>query len=265
MTAQARRSSRLSAPGAASLENAWRTLAIRALQRLVRHDRDPDLCHRGDLRALDRALWRGARSSARPISRPAPNSGSAPTRSAATCFSRLIYGARNTIGIAFATTLLSFVIGGTLGVSTALKRGWLDQGISRIVDAFLAIPVLIFALMLLAVFGKSILNADPDPRPARLHPRLPPGPRHGAERRGDGLCRGGQAARRRHGLDHLQGDPAQHPAADDHRIRPALLLRLPHHLGAVLPWRRHPAAHRRLGLHGGRKQDADHLPGPHFP
>ncbi|WP_395684542.1 ABC transporter permease [Aestuariivirga sp.] len=73
-------------------------------------------------------------------------------------FSRLIYGARNTIGIAFLTTLLSFVIGGTLGVLTALKRGWLDQSISRVVDAFLAIPVLIFALMLLAVFGKSILN-----------------------------------------------------------------------------------------------------------
>ena len=73
-------------------------------------------------------------------------------------FSRLIYGARNTIGIAFFTTLLSFIIGGTLGVLTALKRGWLDQVVSRVVDAFLAIPVLIFALMLLAVFGKSIIN-----------------------------------------------------------------------------------------------------------
>jgi peptide/nickel transport system permease protein len=73
-------------------------------------------------------------------------------------FSRLIYGARNTIGIAFVTTMVSFLIGGTLGVLTALRRGWLDQGISRIVDAFLAIPVLIFALMLLAVFGKSIVN-----------------------------------------------------------------------------------------------------------
>jgi peptide/nickel transport system permease protein len=73
-------------------------------------------------------------------------------------FSRLIYGARNTIGIAFFTTLLSFAIGGTLGVLTALKRGWLDQGISRVVDAFLSIPVLIMALMLLAVFGKSVIN-----------------------------------------------------------------------------------------------------------
>jgi peptide/nickel transport system permease protein len=72
-------------------------------------------------------------------------------------FSRLIYGARNTIGIALITTLLSFLVGGTLGVLTALRRGWLDQGVSRIVDAFLAIPVLIFALMLLAMFGKSVI------------------------------------------------------------------------------------------------------------
>ena len=73
-------------------------------------------------------------------------------------FSRLIFGARNTISIALVTTLVSFGVGGTLGVLTALRRGWLDQGVSRLVDAFLAIPVLIFALMLLAVFGKSILN-----------------------------------------------------------------------------------------------------------
>ena len=73
-------------------------------------------------------------------------------------FSRLIYGARNTIGIALITTLVSFCVGGTFGVLAALKRGWLDLGISRLVDVFLAIPVLIFALMLLAVFGKSITN-----------------------------------------------------------------------------------------------------------
>ncbi|HRX35595.1 MAG TPA: ABC transporter permease [Aestuariivirga sp.] len=73
-------------------------------------------------------------------------------------FSRLIYGARNTIGIALLTTMISFLVGGTLGVLTALKRGWFDQTASRIVDAFLAIPVLIFALMLLAVFGRSITN-----------------------------------------------------------------------------------------------------------
>ena len=85
-------------------------------------------------------------------------------------FSRLIYGARNTIGIAFITTLLSFAIGGTLGVLTALKRGWLDQAISRVVDAFLAIPVLIFAatyilLNLLADIVSIVTN------PRLLHPK----------------------------------------------------------------------------------------------
>ena len=69
--------------------------------------------------------------------------------------SRLIFGARNTIGIALLTTSISFLVGGTLGVLAALKRGWLDQGVSRVVDAFLAIPVLIFALMMLAVVGKT--------------------------------------------------------------------------------------------------------------
>ena len=49
-------------------------------------------------------------------------------------------------------------MGGSLGVLAALKRGFLDQGISRVVDAFLAIPVLIFALMMLAVVGKSLIN-----------------------------------------------------------------------------------------------------------
>jgi peptide/nickel transport system permease protein len=49
--------------------------------------------------------------------------------------------------------MISFMFGGTLGVLTALLRGWFDQGVSRIVDAFLAIPVLIFALMLLAALG----------------------------------------------------------------------------------------------------------------
>ncbi len=72
--------------------------------------------------------------------------------------SRLIYGARNTIGIAVATTLLSFVIGGGLGVLTSIQRGWFDQLISRFVDILMAIPSLIFALMLLSIFGSTILN-----------------------------------------------------------------------------------------------------------
>lgn len=72
--------------------------------------------------------------------------------------SRLIYGARNTIGIAVATTLLSFLIGGTLGILAAIQRGWFDQILARAVDVLMAIPSLIFALMLLSIFGSSVLN-----------------------------------------------------------------------------------------------------------
>ncbi|MFV2051280.1 ABC transporter permease [Aliiroseovarius sp. YM-037] len=73
-------------------------------------------------------------------------------------FTRLIYGARNTIGIAFATTLLSFFIGGGLGLVAAISRGWVDQLLSRFVDVLMAIPALIFALMLLSIFGSTILS-----------------------------------------------------------------------------------------------------------
>lgn len=69
---------------------------------------------------------------------------------------RLFYGARNTVGIAFLTTCLAFMIGGTLGVLAALLRGWIDQVLSRVVDVLMAIPQLIFALLLLTIFGTSI-------------------------------------------------------------------------------------------------------------
>lgn len=71
---------------------------------------------------------------------------------------RLIYGARNTVGIALATTLLSFIIGGGLGLVAAINRSWLDQLLSRGVDVLMAIPSLIFALVLLSIFGSSALN-----------------------------------------------------------------------------------------------------------
>ncbi|MEL7430188.1 MAG: ABC transporter permease [Pseudomonadota bacterium] len=71
---------------------------------------------------------------------------------------RLIYGARNTIGIALATTLLSFIIGGGLGLVAAINRSWLDQILSRGVDVLMAIPSLIFALMLLSIFGSTVTS-----------------------------------------------------------------------------------------------------------
>ena len=71
---------------------------------------------------------------------------------------RLIYGARNTMGIALVTTLLSFLIGGGLGLVAAINRSWLDQLLSRTVDVLMAIPSLIFALVLLSIFKPSVVS-----------------------------------------------------------------------------------------------------------
>ncbi len=65
--------------------------------------------------------------------------------------SRLIWGAQITIFIAAAATLLSFGIGVTLGFFAAIMRGWVDQVLSRLIDLLMAIPTLIFALVVLSV------------------------------------------------------------------------------------------------------------------
>ncbi|TKZ15970.1 ABC transporter permease subunit [Shimia litoralis] len=65
--------------------------------------------------------------------------------------SRLIYGAQNTVGIAFVTTCLAFFVGGSLGFLAATLGGWTDQLLSRAVDVLMAIPALIFSLLLITV------------------------------------------------------------------------------------------------------------------
>jgi peptide/nickel transport system permease protein len=72
--------------------------------------------------------------------------------------SRLIFGARNTVGIAFATTALAFLIGSILGLLAVTVGGWLDQALSRMVDVLMAIPALIFSLLLLTIFGTSVIT-----------------------------------------------------------------------------------------------------------
>jgi peptide/nickel transport system permease protein len=69
---------------------------------------------------------------------------------------RLVYGARNTIGIAFLTTVLTFMLGSVTGFIASTLGGWIDQLMSRIVDILMAVPSLIFALLILTITGTSI-------------------------------------------------------------------------------------------------------------
>jgi len=71
---------------------------------------------------------------------------------------RMIYGARMTIGIAFVCTILSFGVGITLGLTAAVAGKWVDVVISRLVDVVLSIPLLIWALMILNVLGQSLFS-----------------------------------------------------------------------------------------------------------
>lgn len=66
-------------------------------------------------------------------------------------FSRIVYGARISLLIAFLATLLSVIIGVVLGVIAGYYGGWVDTVISRLMDIFLAFPLLLFAIALVGV------------------------------------------------------------------------------------------------------------------
>jgi peptide/nickel transport system permease protein len=72
-------------------------------------------------------------------------------------FSRLIFGAQTTIAVALAASVLAFAIGMFLSFTAAVVGGWFDQVASRIEDMLLAIPTLIFALVVLAALPQNML------------------------------------------------------------------------------------------------------------
>ena len=73
-------------------------------------------------------------------------------------FSRIIYGARNTVGIALLTTAIAFLVGSLAGLTAATLGGWVDQTLGRVVDTLMAIPQLVFALLLLTIVGTNVVN-----------------------------------------------------------------------------------------------------------
>ncbi|RWF05586.1 MAG: ABC transporter permease [Mesorhizobium sp.] len=72
--------------------------------------------------------------------------------------SRMIYGAQTTILIAALATALSFSTGIILGFAAAVVGGWFDMLVSRIVDVLMAIPTLIFGLVVLSVLPSNIVT-----------------------------------------------------------------------------------------------------------
>jgi len=66
-------------------------------------------------------------------------------------FSQIVYGARISLVVALFATLLAVVIGVVLGIVAGFFGGWVDTLISRVMDLFLAFPLLLFAIALISV------------------------------------------------------------------------------------------------------------------
>lgn len=71
--------------------------------------------------------------------------------------SRLLYGARLSIGLSLVITTLSFSIGVFTGFSAAVLGKWADVALSRVVDLLLSMPALIFAMVVLSVLGTDLI------------------------------------------------------------------------------------------------------------
>jgi len=72
--------------------------------------------------------------------------------------SRLIYGARVSLSVAFLSVLLSGCVGTVLGMAAGYMRGWTETIIMRLVDVFLSIPAILLAIITVAVLGPGFIN-----------------------------------------------------------------------------------------------------------
>ena len=74
-------------------------------------------------------------------------------------FSRLLVGARSTVLMAFAASLIGTLLGAIIGTTSAYLGGRGDEAIMRTVDAVMSIPSLLMALLIVTLLGKSSVNA----------------------------------------------------------------------------------------------------------
>ncbi len=72
--------------------------------------------------------------------------------------SRLIFGARVSLVVGFTAVIFAGVVGTVLGILSGYLGGWVDQVVMRIVDTWLALPALTFAIFLAAIVGPSEMN-----------------------------------------------------------------------------------------------------------
>jgi ABC-type dipeptide/oligopeptide/nickel transport system permease subunit len=74
-------------------------------------------------------------------------------------FSRLIYGARVSLGVGLMVVLLSATFGIFLGLLAGYFGGWFDAVVMRAVDILMSLPSILLAIVVVSVLGPSLLNA----------------------------------------------------------------------------------------------------------
>jgi peptide/nickel transport system permease protein len=68
-------------------------------------------------------------------------------------FSRVVYGTRDVLYLALASTFAATVVGGLIGLASGLVGGWLDELLMRLFETVISIPLLVLALLAIAAAG----------------------------------------------------------------------------------------------------------------
>jgi peptide/nickel transport system permease protein len=74
-------------------------------------------------------------------------------------FSRVLYGARVSVQVAFIAVGISASAGVTLGVTAGYLGGWVDEVIMRVMDVIFAFPAVLLAITVMAILGRGVENA----------------------------------------------------------------------------------------------------------
>lgn len=74
-------------------------------------------------------------------------------------YTRIVHGTRTSIMIGLAATAIAVTLGALVGVAAGLSHRFVESGIMRALDVFLAVPELLLALVIIGIIGGGTLNA----------------------------------------------------------------------------------------------------------
>lgn len=73
-------------------------------------------------------------------------------------YARVVYGARVSLGVGFASVFIAALLGTSIGIISGYAGGWFDEIVMRLIDALLALPFLVLAIVVAAALGASLQN-----------------------------------------------------------------------------------------------------------